>query len=340
MVRVLDPASPSPPFRLSNPMTLTRKNLRSFNLNALPALREILKYGSLTKAAAALNLTQPALSNMLRQLRLDFEDDLIVRVGRSMELTQKGSELLAPLEATLQSIEHLLLDNDFDPAVSDRRFQIASNDHIMMMLGAQLAALMQREAPMMTAQINIAKFASIKQLLTGEIDMIITPRSLMSLGPSGDTAIEMVNVDTLFSEEMVCIGGLADKTLNADLSIEAYLARPHVGFDFGDGNLGSIEQMHLARLGYQQRNLVLVSSYWAIPAMVAASNCLGLVPANIAHQAKGLFPIQVVKSPIAMPKIEWVMTSHKRNAQDPFSLWLRSSVRASLTPLERDDIGA
>jgi DNA-binding transcriptional LysR family regulator len=60
------------------------KNLRALNLNHLPILREILRKASVSKAAEALNLTQPAVSNVLKALRAHFDDKLLTRHGSDL----------------------------------------------------------------------------------------------------------------------------------------------------------------------------------------------------------------------------------------------------------------
>jgi DNA-binding transcriptional LysR family regulator len=309
---------------------MKNKSLRGFNLNALPALLEILKHGSLTKAAVALNLTQPALSNILKQLRLDFDDQLIIRDGKAMRLTPKGTALLVPLERSLQSVKRMLTDDGFDAAHTTRKFRIATTDHIMSVLGGSLTTIIQADAPDMSFEMIIAQFASIKALIVGDIDMIITPKALMSAGPSSAEAINSVTAEPLFSEPMVCIGRSDDAELAAGLSIEAYLARPHVGFSFGDGQLGSMEQVQLARQGFAQKNVALVSSYGAIPKIVAQTGCLAIVPGRLAQMAKAHFPLQIIEPPITFPSLDWTMVWHKRNDQDLGMQWLRNSLLASV----------
>jgi LysR family nod box-dependent transcriptional activator len=309
---------------------MKNRSLRSFNLNALPALLEILRQGSLTKAAAALNITQPALSNILKQLRHDFDDQLIVRAGQTMRLTPMGAKMLAPLEQSLLSVEKVLAGGDFDAMQSEKRFRIATNDHIMAMVGGSLTAILLAEGPNMSAEMATARFSSIKQLLIGEIEMIITPKALMSAGPSGEEAINSVSAELLFREPMLCIGAQDDVALAKGLSVDAYLARTHIGFAFGDGLLGSMEQVQIARQGYQQKNLMLVSNYSSLPKIVAQTGCLALVPAGLANAAKAQFPIQIVDPPILFPPLEWMMVWHKRNDTDPFVQWLRGALLRSI----------
>jgi LysR family nod box-dependent transcriptional activator len=311
------------------------RSLRGFNLNALPALLEILRQGSLTKAASTLNITQPALSNILKQLRLDFGDQLIVRSGQSMRLTPKGAGLLAPLEHSLATVEQVLIGDDFDPEESERRFRIATNDHIMTMLGAPLAATMLATGPHMAAEMFTAGSSSVKKLLIGDIDMIITPKALMSGGPSDEEVVRNVSAELLFQEPLVCIGARDDDALRTGLSITDYLARPHIGFAFGDGQLGSMEQVQLARQGYQQKNLLLVASYAAVPKIVAQTGCLAVVPEGLAKQAQAEFDLQIIEPPVLFPPMEWMMVWHSRNDGNAFTKWLRAALLQSIETLSR-----
>ena len=65
-------------------------NLNRFDFNLLLALDTLLSERSVTRAADRLCVTQPALSGSLQRLRQHFDDPLLLRVGREMELTPKA----------------------------------------------------------------------------------------------------------------------------------------------------------------------------------------------------------------------------------------------------------
>jgi LysR family transcriptional regulator, nod-box dependent transcriptional activator len=307
---------------------MTKTNLRRFNLNALPALREILRQGSLTKAAAVLNVTQPALSNMLRQLRGDFQDELIVRNGKYMQLTLKGESLLGPLEHSLAALENVFAGGGFDPATSNRTFRIATTDHVIALASGPLTSKLMADAPHMQAQFQIARVASIKELASGDIDMIITPKMLLNgAGLTEDAIRDATSSEFLMAEKLVCIGRDDDAALREGLSIEAYLKRPHASFLFGEKQISSLEHIFLKQNGYVQNDKVLVSSYCALSTIVAHSGCLAVLPLSIAQSYADRFPIQIVEPPIGFPTMDWVMAWHSRNDADPFMHWLRRALQ-------------
>ena len=69
------------------------------SLAQLTAFAVAAEAGSLTRAAEALHISQPAVSELLRRLELELDAQLIQRRGRPFQLTVEG-ELLLPF-ATL-----------------------------------------------------------------------------------------------------------------------------------------------------------------------------------------------------------------------------------------------
>ena len=80
----------------------------------LKLVREVSAAGSLTRAGAALHLTQSALSHQLRDIESRLGAPLFLRVGKRMVLTpagervlQSAEEVLATIERTEDAIRHL-----------------------------------------------------------------------------------------------------------------------------------------------------------------------------------------------------------------------------------------
>jgi LysR family transcriptional regulator, nod-box dependent transcriptional activator len=311
-------------------------NLRQINLNSLPVLREILRHGSIAKAADVLNLTPPALSNTLRQLRGYFDDELITRQGREMHLTPKAAALLQPLELALSSVQDILQDSKFDAAHSTEQFQIAMTDHSMGILAAPLVAIMANEAPHMRARFMGVSSSIVADFAAGKIDMIVSPRAILGGGHFNAAQLSRIRTEHLRSEPLVCIGHIDDQELTAGISIEQYLKRPHAGFYLNAEQHASIEQAYLASMGYRQHDRFLMASYLLLPMLVAMTGCLSLVPLSIAVQASQIHPIQFVKPPIDFPEFELAMVWHERDDAKPMNKWLRQVLARCVSIPESD----
>ena len=73
--------------------------LSSIDLNLLVALRALLNERHVTRAASRLGLSQSATSHALSRLRELYEDPLLVRSGRVLQLTPRAARLLPSLGA-------------------------------------------------------------------------------------------------------------------------------------------------------------------------------------------------------------------------------------------------
>ncbi|MFT5992759.1 MAG: DNA-binding transcriptional LysR family regulator, partial [Bradymonadia bacterium] len=68
-------------------------NLSAVDVNLLIVLDALIETTSVTRAGVRVGLSQPATSHALGRLRELFNDELLVRHGRSMVLTPRAEEL-------------------------------------------------------------------------------------------------------------------------------------------------------------------------------------------------------------------------------------------------------
>ena len=95
----------------------------------LSVFDEIYKTKSITAAAKALNLGQPAVSIALAKLRHQFGDPLFVRTSGGMDPTPFCVGLARPVREALDALNLVTGHrNDFNPMLSDRNFRICMTD--------------------------------------------------------------------------------------------------------------------------------------------------------------------------------------------------------------------
>lgn len=303
------------------------KNLRSINLNGLPVLRELLRHASVSKAAAALNLTQPAVSNVLKQLRLDFKDDLIRRNGKTMELTPKALQLQRKLDALLETTEGLVFADEFDFALSEKVFRIAATDHAMAAIAPSLAASLVHDAPNVRVHFEMVQTHLAAELMSGGLDFVIIPRGSIAAGGTKADLFANVAFEMIATEPMVCIGRADDAELGAGLSRDQYLAREHVSFFLDPKQHVTHDQQYVANSGLARNDRMLLMSNALIPSVVAASGCLALVAQSVAVRGQLSNAIQIVTPPIPIPDLEMMLIWHKRNDTNPASQWMRALLK-------------
>src|SRR5262245_16198703 len=122
-------------------------NLVSVDLNLLVALEALIVEAHVGRAARRIGRSQPAVSHSLTRLRDLLGDPLLVRNGSRMELTPRALALKESLPDTLERVRGLLTQESFDPATSERRFQVVMHDHVADFIVPEIVKRLQREAP-------------------------------------------------------------------------------------------------------------------------------------------------------------------------------------------------
>ncbi|MDD1011313.1 LysR family transcriptional regulator [Pseudomonas shahriarae] len=88
-------------------MLIDAQILQKFDLNTLVTFLVVYQERGVSKAAKRLNVTQPAVSNVLGKLRWRFDDPLFIPCGRSVRPTSKAdliAQKLAPAMIILQGL--------------------------------------------------------------------------------------------------------------------------------------------------------------------------------------------------------------------------------------------
>src|SRR5881398_3581498 len=112
------------------------------DLNLLVALDHLLHLRSVSGAAARMNMTQSAMSNALSRLRDYFGDELLVKVGRRLEPTVRAQALAAPVREVLTRVDWTIAaERDFNPAQSDRAFNLLVSDYTLATLAPEILKL-------------------------------------------------------------------------------------------------------------------------------------------------------------------------------------------------------
>ena len=104
-------------------------HLNRFDMNLLIALDALLREKSVTRAGERIYLSQSAMSGALQRLRDHFGDELLVRVGRELELTPRAEALVEPIRDILLRVQAALEEPSFEPATAMRTFSIMMSDY-------------------------------------------------------------------------------------------------------------------------------------------------------------------------------------------------------------------
>lgn len=285
------------------------------DLNLLVALGALLIDQSITKAAARLNLSPSATSYALARLRECFDDELLVQVGRRMELTPRAQGLQDPIRDLLVRAESVVaIQPRIEPATSDRVFRIFVSDYTQMVLAPHLLALAAAEA--CTARFEFLPQVSNPQrsLERGEADMLLMPRDFPSPGHPNEI---------LYLEEFTCVVWRGSALARGELSFERYQAAGHVVTEPPDRIGASFEAWFAQRCGVTRRVTVTSHGFSALPAMVVGTEFIATVHQRLARLLKPVWPIELRAPPLPITPMQQALQWHKYRHQDPGLVWLR-----------------
>src|SRR5262249_22058568 len=127
---------------------IARYQRNELDLFQLQVLDTLFREQSLTRAAEAMDMTQPALSKTLARLREHFGDQLFVRVAFEMKPTTKALQLAPQVRNILKELSLLQCEQvPFVPETSTRNFNFAGPDAAVVLFLPPILKYMKEHAP-------------------------------------------------------------------------------------------------------------------------------------------------------------------------------------------------
>lgn len=293
-------------------------NWRTLDLNLLVVFDAVADTRSATRAAARLNMTQPAVSHALTRLRTALGDELFLRTPDGMEPTPYAESLAGPVRAALATLGTALQGTEaFDPAVASRTFTLAADNHAALVLAAPLAAAVAAEAPGVALHIRPSGTLGLAALLDrGELDLV-----LGRTAAPGDRFADRL----LFEDGFAALLRHDHPAAAAGaLSLDALGALPHLELSSTGDGTGFVDEA-LAGAGLQRR-IAFCGPLLAAPAVLAASDMVAVMGLRAAHALARAAPLAVRPLPFETPRIVSAMLWHRRQDGVPAHRWLRATV--------------
>ena len=292
-------------------------NLRGIDLNLLVVLDALLAERHVSRAAARLNMSQPAVSHALARLRLLFDDPLLIRRGGQLVASARALEIAPVLEEALRQMRVVFGPGDFDPAKEKRTFRLAMSDYGSAVILPELTRLLRLEAPGIDLAITqSSREAMVRQVLDGECDL--------ALGVFPDLP-ERLEAGPLISENFACLADRESMPGKERLDMEAYLSRPHVLVAMRDGANTEVDTA-LRAAGHQRRIAVTLPHWGNAPRLIQGTDLVLTVARNALVPYESDPALIIFEPPFTIPSFPFVQVWHERRGGDPAHLWLRDAV--------------
>jgi len=289
------------------------------DLNLLPIFLVLMEERNVTRAAARLGITQPALSNALTRLREMLKDPLFVRERYGVQPTPKAEELAPVVAAALGSLDALILGQQaFDPARATQRFTIAPNSYAEYMLMPPLVARLRERAPGVGLRF-VPYGADLAE--TG----LSSATAALAIGRMVEPPDSLI-VQHLMDERHACIVRADHPLVDGDrITRKQYERLKHVNM-LPPGRLRVGLFTALERQGLKREVAVSVTHFMAIPEIVAVTDYCATLPSLICRRLASDPRLKVLPTPVDLGTFPVDMAWHVRYRSDPAHGWLRAQV--------------
>jgi DNA-binding transcriptional LysR family regulator len=285
-------------------------NLRSIDLNLLVILDALLDEAHVSRAAAKLNLSQPATSSALDRCRHLFADPLLERGKGGMRLTTKAEALRDPLKNLLVGIA-AVVDAPEEPLSEIRQtVRIVTADHPGILIAGPLHHALARSAP--------------------GIDLIIQPwhgaAAVLESLARGASDIALSVFPTI---EHYVVAMRKGHPAAAGFTLDHWLAHPHILVS-GRGDTRTPLDDQLAALGKSRRVGIVVPSFLMVPSLLEGSDLIAMMPSHcLPPDAAERF--HVLLPPIPVTGFPLHLAWHRRRDKDRAVQHVADELRRSLS---------
>ena len=300
-------------------------NLSRIDLNLLVYLDILLREKNVTRAAAQLNLSQPAMSNGLRRLRILFDDPILVRTSEGMTPTARALELGPAVQAVLIEIEKAVQPKStFEPSQAERVFRIMASDYAESTLLPAVLSKLRNIAPRISIDVMTPSDVSFLDVERGKIDMIIN---------RFDSMPDSFHQIHLWSDSFACLLSPKNKLLKK-FTLANYLKANHIwvsktGMGVGVGmnpddirRLGWVDNA-LSNINHKRQIRVFTRHYQAAMTLAEENDLVVTLPKRAALLNIDNPRLVLREPPFEIPPLELKMAWSPLLQHNPANQWMR-----------------
>ncbi|MCG6304623.1 LysR family transcriptional regulator [Vibrio vulnificus] len=301
--------------------------MKNTDLNLIPIFVAIFEEQNLSKAAARLDISQPAVSKALARLRDIYDEPLFHRSPSGVEPTSFAVDIYpAMLTAFKNFTSTLSASSEFEAKVSNRIFSIACVSVASYELMPQLLKQIRQHAPNISLEVHPLFTEDYESdLRLQRYDLII------DMAPRGWTTLK---VEPIFSERLMVVC-CADHPRIADAcSVAQFLAEEHVVVSRWHARKSLMSEEDIADLA-QRKIVYRASGALEMLPVIHGSEYICMLPESTINAFEGTYNIKAVSLPFEHDIYDlcaiWLPSRSSESAHQ----WLRNQLKAAVKVLKR-----
>lgn len=294
-------------------------NIKNLDLNLLVALNALLEEKSVTRAAARINLSQPATSRALSRLRDMFQDPLLVKGARGMVLTARANDLYQPLQHILSDITSIVSPPSIDPATMQGEVVIATRDYESAVILPKIINRITAESPNLTLRIVPLIGDDLSSLENPNVDFILT---------ATDSKAATLHRYIVYKESFICLASKDNSIIQKEMNLETYVAAKHCLITISGFGLGVVDTL-LAQKNLKRNIFVRIPHFLAVGHIIADSDLIVTLPRRLGELLSQQHRIVLINPPLKIPQFPIYLYWHARNQNNPIHQWIRKMIQTS-----------
>ncbi|EPS3386663.1 LysR family transcriptional regulator [Vibrio vulnificus] len=301
--------------------------MKNTDLNLIPIFVAIFEEQNLSKAAARLDISQPAVSKALARLRDIYDEPLFHRSPSGVEPTSFAVDIYpAMLTAFKNFTSTLSASSEFEAKVSNRIFSIACVSVASYELMPQLLKQIRQHAPNISLEVHPLFTEDYESdLRLQRYDLII------DMEPRGWTPLK---VEPIFSERLMVVC-CADHPRIADAcSVAQFLAEEHVVVSRWHARKSLMSAEDIADLA-QRKIVYRASGALEMLPVIHGSEYIGMLPESTINAFAGTYNIKAVSLPFDHDVYDLCAIWHPSRSSESAHQWLRNQLKAAVKVLKR-----
>lgn len=294
---------------------MSQRDIRSLDIGMLRTFDALLRERNVSRAAARLFLSQPAVSASLNKLRQVFGDPLFTRTAHGVVPTARALALAPQVQKVLAELA-ALLEEGFDVARSQRIFRIAGSDHASrLLLPALSRTLVQAGSGVRLVWVPPGAWSLAEHLRRGELDVAVVARIHVPRD---------LQTRLLYEDRYVYVSRRDHPRAHEPVTLDSFCATPQVFLGYGTSTFDDLIDETLARAGRRRLAQIAVSSFGQIVHQLLHSDHAAVLGGRVARHYADVLRIQPL--PFELPAYQSLLCWDSRTDGDAGVQWLKQQI--------------
>jgi DNA-binding transcriptional LysR family regulator len=293
---------------------ISDSKIRNLDPTALLVFVGLLQHRRTTVVAQRMGLTQSAISQALRRLRVLFDDPLFLRRPHGLEPTAVARELEPIIGQIVELLKQTIGETaGFDPKSSTRVIRIAASEYeLASIMPALLAVTGAKGHSVRIYTLPLGRTEALARLSEGTVDLV-----LGYYWDVGDTFL----TSHLYDEQYVVVARTSHPLFRGKMTVERFAEARHL-LVTPDGEARGIVDEALAIHGLSRRVAASVPLFLPALASLAAGDLVASLPSRIARTYCGAFGLEQRPMPLFVRTFPVSVLYHRRNEKSAMVQWV------------------